>query len=191
MRLMHEPAVDLTYNDVFIVPGRSDVQSRMDVDLSTDLKALHPLVAPLLSGHSDLAIGTRLGRGANVVRGPKREVISRGYNLLLHTALRVRFSDAQCGFKAIRTDVARQLLPLVEDGEWFFDTELLVLAERCGLRIHEVPVDWYDDPDSRVDVTQTALDDLAGGDLADQFVRQLADRPAAGWRKHGVHRRRF
>nr|WP_231703007.1 bifunctional glycosyltransferase family 2/GtrA family protein [Tsukamurella asaccharolytica] len=134
----------------------------MDVDLSTDLKALHPLVAPLLSGHSDLAIGTRLGRGANVVRGPKREFISRGYNLLLHTALRVRFSDAQCGFKAIRTDVARQLLPLVEDGEWFFDTELLVLAERAGLRIHEVPVDWTDDPDSRVDIADTVRKDLRG-----------------------------
>lgn len=134
----------------------------MDVDLSTDLKALYPLVAPLLSGHSDLAIGTRLGRGANVVRGPKREFISRGYNLLLHTALRVRFSDAQCGFKAIRTDVARQLLPLVEDGEWFFDTELLVLAERAGLRIHEVPVDWTDDPDSRVDIADTVTKDLRG-----------------------------
>lgn len=134
----------------------------MDVDLSTDLKALYPLVAPLLSGHSDLAIGTRLGRGANVVRGPKREFISRGYNLLLHTALRVGFSDAQCGFKAIRTDVARQLLPLVEDGEWFFDTELLVLAERAGLRIHEVPVDWTDDPDSRVDIVDTVKKDLRG-----------------------------
>lgn len=134
----------------------------MDVDLSTDLRALHPLVAPLLSGHSDLAIGTRLGRGANVVRGPKRELISRGYNLLLHTTLRVRFSDAQCGFKAIRTDVAGALLPLVEDGEWFFDTELLVLAERAGLRIHEVPVDWTDDPDSRVDIVDTVKKDLKG-----------------------------
>ncbi|MDP0397584.1 glycosyltransferase [Tsukamurella strandjordii] len=134
----------------------------MDVDLSTDLNALFPLVAPLLSGHSDLAIGTRLGRGARVTRGPKREFISRGYNLLLHTALRVRFSDAQCGFKAIRTDVARQLLPLVQDGEWFFDTELLVLAERAGLRIHEVPVDWTDDPDSRVDIADTVANDLRG-----------------------------
>lgn len=134
----------------------------MDVDLSTDLNALHPLVAPLLSGHSDIAIGTRLGRGANVVRGPKREFISRGYNLLLHAALRARFSDAQCGFKAIRTDVARELLPLVEDGEWFFDTELLVLAERAGLRIHEVPVDWTDDPDSRVDIADTVRKDLKG-----------------------------
>jgi putative flippase GtrA len=134
----------------------------MDVDLSTDLDALWPLVAPLMSGHSDLAIGSRLAHGARVVRGPRREVISRGYNLLLRGALRTRFSDAQCGFKAIRADVAAELLPLVEDPTWFFDTELLVLAERCGLRIHEVPVDWYDDPDSRVDVVGTALDDLRG-----------------------------
>src|SRR5437879_7411449 len=96
----------------------------MDVDLSTDLDALLPLVAPLISGHSDVAIGSRLVPGARVNRGPKRELISRAYNLLLHITLRVRFRDAQCGFKAIRTDVARQLLPLVEDRRWFFDTEL-------------------------------------------------------------------
>ena len=124
------------------------VLAYMDVDLSTDLAALLPLVAPLVSGHSDLAIGTRLARGANVVRGPKREVISRAYNRILHTALGTRFSDAQCGFKAIRADRARLLLPLVKDRGWFFDTELLVLAERAGFRIHEVPVDWVDDPDS-------------------------------------------
>jgi len=134
----------------------------MDVDLSTDLAALLPLIAPLISGHSDLAIGTRLHRGARVVRGAKREVISRGYNLLLRRALATRFSDAQCGFKAIRADVARRLLPFVQDTGWFFDTELLVLAERAGLRIHEVPVDWIDDPDSRVDIVATAKADLRG-----------------------------
>jgi putative flippase GtrA len=133
-----------------------------DVDLSTDLDALLPLVAPLLSGHSDLAIGSRLAPGARVVRGPRREVISRCYNLLLKLTLGVRFRDAQCGFKAIRSDVARQLVPLVENRRWFFDTELLVLAERAGMRIHEVPVDWTDDPDSRVDVVATAMEDLRG-----------------------------
>ena len=135
----------------------ADVYAYMDVDLSTDLNALLPLVAPLLSGHSDVAIGTRLARGARVIRGPKREIISRGYNLLLHASLGTRFSDAQCGFKAIRADAARALLPLTTDTGWFFDTELLVLAERAGLRIHEVPVDWIDDPDSRVNVVATAL----------------------------------
>ena len=149
----------------------------MDVDLSTDLDALLPLVAPLLSGHSDLAIGSRLARSARVVRGPKREVISRGYNLLLRGALRDRFSDAQCGFKAIRADRARALLPLVADTGWFFDTELLVLAERTGLRIHEVPVDWVDDPDSRVDIVATAVADLQGVVPARPRPR---DGPAAG-----------
>ena len=138
------------------------VVAYMDVDLSTDLNALLPLVAPLISGHSDVAIGSRLTRSARVVRGTKRELISRSYNLLLRTTLRARFSDAQCGFKAIRSDCARRLLPLVEDTGWFFDTELLVLAERAGLRIHEVPVDWVDDPDSRVDIVSTALADLRG-----------------------------
>ncbi len=140
----------------------ADVLAYMDVDLSTDLNALLPLVAPLVSGHSDVAIGTRLARGARVIRGPKREIISRCYNLLLHACLGTRFSDAQCGFKAIRADAARALLPLTTDTGWFFDTELLVLAERAGLRIHEVPVDWIDDPDSRVNVVATALGDLRG-----------------------------
>jgi putative flippase GtrA len=140
----------------------ADVCAYMDVDLSTDLNALFPLLAPLLSGHSDVAIGTRLARGARVVRGPRREFISRCYNLLLHATLGTGFSDAQCGFKAIRAEAARQLLPLTTDYGWFFDTELLVLAERAGLRIHEVPVDWIDDPDSRVKVVSTALGDLRG-----------------------------
>jgi putative flippase GtrA len=142
--------------------SNADVVAYMDVDLSTGLEALLPLVAPLISGHSDLAIGTRLARGSRVVRGPKREVISRIYNRLLHLILRSRFSDAQCGFKAGRAAVVKALLPRVEDQAWFFDTELLVLAERSGLRIHEVPVDWVDDPDSRVDIVRTALDDLRG-----------------------------
>ena len=142
--------------------SEAPILAYMDVDLSTDLDALWPLVAPLMSGHSDVAIGSRLHRDARVVRGGKREVISRCYNLVLRGALGAHFSDAQCGFKAIRRDVADELLPLVEDPAWFFDTELLVLAERCGLRIHEVPVDWFDDPDSRVDVLSTALDDLGG-----------------------------
>ena len=140
----------------------ADVLVYMDVDLSTDLNALLPLVAPLLSGHSDLAIGSRLSRGSRVTRGPRREIVSRSYNVLLRSTLRAGFRDAQCGFKAIRREVAAVLLPLVEDDTWFFDTELLVLAERSGLRIHEVPVDWIDDPDSRVDVVRTALDDLRG-----------------------------
>lgn len=138
------------------------VLAYMDVDLSTDLAALAPLVAPLLSGHSDLAIGTRLNRSSRVVRGAKREFISRCYNLILKSTLSAGFSDAQCGFKAIRADVARELLPYVADTGWFFDTELLVLAERSGLRIHEVPVDWVDDPDSRVDIVATAKADLRG-----------------------------
>ena len=146
----------------------AQVLAYMDVDLSTDLAALLPLVAGLLSGHSDVAIGSRLAKGSHVVRGAKREIISRCYNLILHGTLRVSFTDAQCGFKAIRADAARALLPEVHDQAWFFDTELLVLAQRRGLRIHEVPVDWVDDPDTRVDIVHTALEDLRG------IVRLLA-----------------
>ncbi|MGI5138704.1 glycosyltransferase [Streptomyces sp. CA-106110] len=164
------------------------VLAYMDVDLSTDLNALLPLVAPLISGHSDLAIGSRLARTSRVVRGPKREFISRAYNLILRGSLQARFSDAQCGFKAIRRDVAQALLPLVEDTGWFFDTEMLVLAERAGLRIHEVPVDWVDDPDSTVHLVKTATEDLRGvwrigkalatGSLPlDRLVRPFGDDP--------------
>lgn len=164
------------------------VLAYMDVDLSTDLNALLPLVAPLISGHSDLAIGSRLARSSRVVRGPKREFISRAYNLILRGSLQARFSDAQCGFKAIRRDVAQVLLPLVEDTGWFFDTEMLVLAERAGLRIHEVPVDWVDDPNSTVHIVKTATDDLKGvwrvgkalatGSLSlDRITRPFGDDP--------------
>jgi putative flippase GtrA len=154
--------------------GASEAQvlAYLDVDLSTDLAALAPLVAPLISGHSDLAIGTRLGRGSRVVRGAKREFISRCYNLILKTTLSARFSDAQCGFKAIRADVASTLLPHIADTGWFFDTELLVIAERSGLRIHEVPVDWVDDPDSTVDIVATATADLKG---VGRLLRGFAD----------------
>jgi putative flippase GtrA len=139
----------------------AEVVAYLDVDLSTDLAALAPLVAPLLSGHSDLAIGTRLSQGSRVVRGATREVVSRSYNLLLRAA-GLRASDAQCGFKAMRADVARRVLPFVDDNGWFFDTELLMIAESAGLRIHEVPVDWVDDPDSKVHIVSTAVADLRG-----------------------------
>ena len=140
----------------------ADVLCYMDVDLSTDLRALLPLVSSLIAGHSEVAIGSRLAPGSHVVRGRKREFISRSYNRMLHLGLRTTFSDAQCGFKAIRADAARRLLPEIEDQGWFFDTELLVLAQRRGMRIHEVAVDWIDDPDSRVDIVSTAITDLRG-----------------------------
>jgi glycosyltransferase involved in cell wall biosynthesis len=142
--------------------SHADVVAYMDADLSTGLDAFLPLVAPLLSGRSDLATGSRLARGSDVVRSLKREIISRGYNLLLRAVLCARFSDAQCGFKAGRTEVIRALLPAVKDNVWFFDTELLVLAQRSGLRITEVPVVWVERRDSTVNIGRTALDDLRG-----------------------------
>jgi glycosyltransferase involved in cell wall biosynthesis len=150
----------------------ADVVAYMDVDLSTDLGALLPLVAPLVSRHSDVAIGSRLAPGSHVARHPKRELISRSYNLMLRAVLATRVRDAQCGFKAVRSSVAQRLLPAIEDNGWFFDTELLLLAERNGLRIHEVPVDWVDDTDSRVHVVSTALGDLKGAArMAVRFAR--------------------
>jgi glycosyltransferase involved in cell wall biosynthesis len=140
----------------------ADVVVYMDVDLSTGLDALLPLVASLADGHSDIAIGSRLAPGARTVRGPKREIISRCYNALIRLTHGARFSDAQCGFKAARTAVVRPLLAHVRDDAWFFDTELLLLAEHNGLRVHEVPVDWVEDTDTRVHLRSTVTADLRG-----------------------------
>ena len=140
----------------------ADIVVYMDVDLSTGLNALLPLVAPLVNGHSDVAIGSRLAPGSRTIRGPKREMISRCYNAMIRLSHGAKFSDAQCGFKAARTDVIRRLLPHIADDSWFFDTELLLLAEHNGLRVHEVPVDWVEDMDTRVHVAKTASEDIRG-----------------------------
>ena len=155
----------------------AEVVAYTDVDLSTNLAALEPLVASVLSGAGDVAIGSRLAAGAHVTRGPKRELVSRSYNHLIQAVTRAGFSDAQCGFKAVRAEVARQLLPEVENENWFFDTELLLLAEHHGFRIAEVAVDWVDDPGSTVDIRQTALEDLRG--LARMTRRLLGQRAPA------------
>ena len=143
--------------------SEGDYLCYMDVDLSTELEAIPPLIDSLASRDYDLAIGSRLKSGANVVgRTLKREVVSRCYNLIIRSMFFVRFRDAQCGFKAIRRDAARELAPLVVDNGWFFDTELLILAEKNGYRIFELPVEWTDDPDTRVKIVKTAYDDMMG-----------------------------
>jgi glycosyltransferase involved in cell wall biosynthesis len=142
--------------------SEADILAYMDVDLSTNLYSFLPLIAPLATGHSDLSIGSRLLKGAMVTRQWKREVISRCYNLLIKAMFGNRFSDAQCGFKAIKGSVAKELVPQVKDGEWFFDTELLLVAEEQGYRVSEVPVDWIEDLDSRVNVASTAIEDIKG-----------------------------
>jgi glycosyltransferase involved in cell wall biosynthesis len=158
------------------------VLAYMDVDLSTRLESLSALIAPLLAGSSDITIGSRLIRGARVTRSAHREVISRAYNLLLRTMLHTRFRDAQCGCKAVRAQVARDLVPMVRDQGWFFDTELLVVAQRAGARIHEIPVEWVEDSDSRVNIPGTALADLRG--VVRLFRETL--RVGGGLRRHAT-----
>jgi glycosyltransferase involved in cell wall biosynthesis len=174
LRVVHlpEPGRGRALREAWLA-SEATVVAYMDVDLSTDLESFPRLVDPILVGQADIAIGSRLVPGATTVRGPKREFISRAYNAVLHTTLRTGFADAQCGFKAVRAETARELLPYVVDDGWFFDTELLVLAERLGLRVQEVPVTWVDDPDSRVRILPTARADLYG------VVRMLRKRP---WR---------
>ncbi len=141
----------------------ADVLSYMDVDLSTDLDCFLPLVQPLAEGRYHLAIGSRLAPGAQVTRGLKREVISRIYNAMMWVMFpRKGFRDAQCGFKAITRQAAQELLPLVKDQAWFFDSELLLKARARGYPVLEVPVHWVDDPDSRVKIAKTAWEDIKG-----------------------------
>jgi len=141
---------------------KADVLTYMDVDLSTNLYAFPPMIEALVCGGFDIGIGSRLLKASTTKRSFKREVISRGYNLLVKAFFQTRFSDAQCGFKAITRAAADKLLPHVADNTWFFDTELLVIAEKHGYRIFDLPVSWIEDLDSRVNIVQTALDDIRG-----------------------------
>ena len=161
----------------------ADVVGYMDVDLSTDLAALQPLLELVASGHADVATGSRLAPGACVTRGVRRELISRGYNALLREALDMPVRDAQCGFKAARASVARALLPEIEDEGWFFDTELLARAHHAGFRVAELPVRWVEDRDSRVRVVRTALADLRG---IRRLRRSGFGRPQVGRRRAGA-----
>lgn len=139
----------------------AEVVCYMDVDLSTELRFLSPLVRALTSG-ADVAFGSRLAPGAQVHRGLKREVISRCYNLIVKLFFWHHFWDAQCGFKGVNRRIVREVLPLVQDTSWFFDTELLLIAEKNGYCLEEIPVAWTDDPDSRVKIVKTAWEDLKG-----------------------------
>jgi len=140
----------------------ADILTYMDVDLSTSLDDFPPMIQPLVAGEAGVAIGSRLTKGSKTTRGVKREFISRCYNNIIKWTSGTKFSDAQCGFKAIRRDVAAKFLPKIKDNEWFFDTELLIKTERAGVPIHEQPVTWTEDTDSRVKIVKTAVDDLKG-----------------------------
>lgn len=142
--------------------SQADILSYMDLDLSTDLRHFPPLVRSLAFGH-DIAIGSRLLPQSKVYhRTIKREITSRGYNLLIKLFFQTRFSDAQCGFKAITKKAALKLLPLIEDNKWFMDSELLIVGEKAGFKIYEEAVTWRDDPGTTVHVFRTAVDDLKG-----------------------------
>lgn len=133
----------------------------MDIDLSTDLQALPPLVQAIADG-SDVAIGSRQYKGSVVERSLKREVISQGYILILKMLLGFPYTDAQCGFKAMSKKAVNELFPLIVDDEWFFDTELLFLAYKRGYKVKELPVRWIEDLDSRVKIVRTMWLDVKG-----------------------------
>lgn len=135
----------------------SDAMCYMDVDLSTDLAMIPPLLGAVADDGYDIAYGSRLSKGSDIERSLKRELNSRGYIAVIKLLFWTKFADAQCGFKAISHDAAQQLLPSVEDGEWFFDTELMIIAEKGGWKLKEVPVRWVEDPDTRVRFPQDAI----------------------------------
>ena len=143
--------------------SEADIVAYMDVDLSTDLAALNPLVGAIARQDFDIAVGSRLAKGARVERRPlKREITSRGYSLLFRSMFFTGFRDAQCGFKALSRRAVDELVPLIKNNRWFFDTELLLLAEANGFKIREIPVHWTDDPDTRVKILGTAIEDVRG-----------------------------
>jgi hypothetical protein len=134
----------------------------MDIDLSTDLGAFPKLVSAVADQGYDVAAGTRLGSGSETTRSLKREVLSRGFVLMINTLMGTKLRDTQCGFKAIGRECARQLLPLVQDPGWFWDTELLLLAAKGGWRVTFIPVRWLEDTDSRVKIVSTVSKDMKG-----------------------------
>ncbi len=142
--------------------SQAKVVSYMDVDLSTHIKHIPELINILLHDRSDIAIGSRLLPGSRTVRCLKREIISRLYNLIVKILHQTKFSDAQCGFKAIKTNLFRKILPLIKNNEWFFDSEMLIIGEKMGFKIHEIPVEWNEDMGSTVKIIPTALEDLKG-----------------------------
>lgn len=141
--------------------SQADIVSYMDVDLSTDLNHFPQLVEALESGYQ-VAVGSRLSRDSQVTRAFKREFISRSYNLLIRSMFFTPFPDAQCGFKALTRQAAQTIIPSIENNNWFFDTELLIIASKRGYRIKSVPVKWDDDPTSTVNITSTAMEDIRG-----------------------------
>lgn len=142
--------------------SEADIVSYMDVDLSTNLESFPPMVDALARQGYDIGTGSRLMKGANTTRSFKREFISRSYNIMVKAMFFTRFSDAQCGFKAVTREVVNILLPQIEDNVWFFDSELLIIGEKCGYRIFDVPVKWIEDLDTRVKIVKTAIDDIKG-----------------------------
>jgi glycosyltransferase involved in cell wall biosynthesis len=157
-----------------------DIVSYMDVDLSTGLEAFPGLVGAIGEGGYDIAVGSRLAAGSRIRRSLKRRILTRGYNAMIKTMFLTRFSDAQCGFKAVSREAAQRIVPLIEDNNWFFDTELLILGEKLGYRVNDVPVEWVEDPDTRVKIGATVMEDVRG------LLRLRTGRP---WRRaEGVRR---
>lgn len=155
--------------------SHADAWCYMDVDLSTDLAALVPLARAVLEEGYDVATGSRMTRGSQITRSLRRKITSRGLIFLIKLLFLSRLSDTQCGFKAIARQAARELLPQVRNDGWFFDTELLLLAEKGGYRVRDIPIRWVEDPDSRVNVLKTVVEDLQG--LARMRFRRIPRRP--------------
>jgi len=157
-----------------------DIVSYMDVDLSTGLEAFPRLIRAIAVEGYDVAIGSRLAGQSRITRSLKRRVLTRGYNTLIKAMFLTRFGDAQCGFKAVSREAVQRIVPLIEDNNWFFDTELLILAEKIGYRVKDVPVEWVEDTDTRVKIGATVMEDLRG------LLRLRTGRP---WRRANGTRR--
>ena len=147
----NDPRVRLLHSDERLGRGRAlnraftaasgSIVCYYDVDLATDMRHLPELIDAIRDGH-DIATGSRLLPESTIVRSGGREIASRGYNTLVRTILGSSLRDHQCGFKAFRRDRLLSLLPSVTADHWFWDTEVLVRAQKNGYRIREFPVQW-------------------------------------------------
>ena len=142
--------------------SNAEICAYMDADLSADLKHITEIIEPIIKNEAQICCGSRKMQDSSVKTTLMRGVLSWLYNLTLRTTLGLKIADSQCGFKSIRTDAAKKIIPLVESNGWFFDSELLVIAQKNGFKIKAVPVKWIDDVQTTVIVPKIVTEFLKG-----------------------------
>jgi glycosyltransferase involved in cell wall biosynthesis len=143
--------------------SEADIVSYMDADLSTGLESIPQLINSIIIDGYDIAVGSRLLSTSKVKRSFMRKVISYIYNISIKNILGLKQPpDAQCGFKALCKRVVDEIVPKIKNQNWFFDTELLVLAEKKGFKIRYIPINWTERLKTKVRIGKAIFEDIAG-----------------------------